>query len=176
MTDTRDSDTAHLPGSDTGAAPNLQTVAQYLKDLSFENYNAPQSLMQSAEPPEIEVSVNLEVQNMADNVYEIDLTITATADRDDERVFLVEVVYGGLFQIQNVSQDALMPVCLIECPRLLFPFARRIIADATRDGGFPPLLVDPIDFHRLYHERYSEASGGAGNGTGNRPAENDEET
>jgi preprotein translocase subunit SecB len=159
MTDTRETDAPRLPGSDVGAAPNLQIMVQYLKDLSFENYNAPQSLAQSAEAPQIEVSVDLEAQNLADNVYEVELTMTATATRGDEKVFLVEVVYGGLFQIQNVDEEALRPVCLIECPRQLFPFVRRIIADATRDGGFPPLLVDPIDFFRLYRERYGDAAG-----------------
>jgi preprotein translocase subunit SecB len=168
MTDSRETDTPHLPGSDVGAAPNLQIVAQYLKDLSFENYNAPQSLMQSGEAPQIEVSVDLEAQTLADDLYEVELTITATAERDDQKVFLVEVVYSGLFQIQNVDEAALRPVCLIECPRLLFPFARRIIADATRDGGFPPLLVDPIDFFRLYRERYGD---GAGEGEADGPAD-----
>ncbi|MDP6708662.1 MAG: protein-export chaperone SecB [Alphaproteobacteria bacterium] len=166
MTDTTETDAPELPGADVGAAPNLQIVAQYLKDLSFENYNAPQSLMQSAEAPNIEVAVNLDAQNVTENVYEIDLTITATADRDNERVFLVEVVYGGLFQIQNVEAEAVRPVCLIECPRQLFPFARRIIADATRDGGFPPLLVDPIDFFRLYRERYGNGAAAEDAGDG----------
>ncbi len=153
MADSTDNDDLELPEFDAGASPNLQIVTQYLKDLSFENYNAPQSLVHSEAPPEIEVSVNLDAQNVGEKLFEIELTITATADREDERIFLVEAVYGGLFQVQNISEQATRLVCLIECPRLLFPFVRRIIADATRDGGFPPLLIEPIDFYRLYRER-----------------------
>lgn len=162
MAETPEPEGLHLPEADAGAAPQLRVVAQYVKDLSFENYNAPQSVVQPGEVPQIEVNANLEARTVGTMLYEVDLSLTARAQRGDERLFLVEVVYGGLFRIENVQDSAIRAVCLIECPRLLFPFARRVIADATRDGGFQPLLVDPIDFYRLYRERYltAQADGG----------------
>ncbi len=150
-----------LPEADFGAAPHLQILAQFLKDLSFENFNAPASLVDTVEKMQIEVTVNLEAESAGEGRYAIDLTIEATADRGEDRVFLVEVVYGGLFQVMNIPTEAVQMVCLIECPRILFPYARRILSDATRDGGFPPLLVEPIDFYRLYHERQAAAEGQA---------------
>ncbi len=153
-----------LPEADFGAAPHLQILAQYLKDLSFENLNAPQSLMDTGEQMQIEVSVNLEAESAGEGRYAIDLTIEASAHRGNERAFLVEVVYGGLFHVQNIPPEAVQVVCLVECPRILFPYARRILSDATRDGGFPPLLVEPIDFYRLYRERQAETEAAAGDG------------
>jgi len=145
-----------------GAAPGFQVVTQYVKDLSFENANAPHSLMQGGEAPNIEVSANLEARGMAQDMVEVELSITATATRESQRLFLVEVLYAGLFRIRAPNQEALNEVCLVECPRLLFPFVRRVIADATRDGGYTPLLLDPIDFLRLYRERQGVKIGGDG--------------
>ncbi len=149
-----------LPEVDFGAAPHLQILTQYLKDLSFENFDAPQSLVETDEQMQIEVAVNLEAESHGEGRYAIDLTIEATANRGGNRVFLVEVVYGGYFQVRNIPPEAVQMVCLIECPRLLFPYARRILSDATRDGGFPPLLVEPIDFYRLYRDRQAEGEAG----------------
>lgn len=138
------------PGpSGQDARPHLQINAQYVKDLSFENPNSPNSLMQN-EAPQIEVSVDVGARNLAGNQYEVELRITANANHGEDRAFVCEVLYGGVFTLLNVEEQALQPVCLIECPRLLFPFARRIVADCTRDGGFPPLLLEPIDFAALY--------------------------
>jgi preprotein translocase subunit SecB len=142
--------------------PGVQVVAQYVKDLSFENVNAPQSLMQGGEAPNIEVSANLEAKGMAQDMVEIELSLTVTATREAERLFLVEVLYAGLFRVRAPDQTTLHEICLVECPRLLFPFARRVIADATRDGGYTPLLLDPIDFLRLYRERQGMVSDVAG--------------
>ncbi len=153
MSDAVPPDAPVLPERDFGAAPHLQILVQYLKDLSFENFGAPKSLLDTGEGMQIEVAVNLEAESAGEGRYGIDLTINATANRGADRVFLVEVVYGGLFQIQNIPTEAVQMVCLVECPRILFPYARRIVSDATRDGGFPPLLVEPIDFYRLYRER-----------------------
>ena len=145
-----------LPERDAGAAPQLQMVAQYVKDLSFENYNAPQSLLQQSETPRIEVNINLQARGVGPMLYEVELSITVTATREEMRLYLVEIVYGGLFRIQNVQESAVQAVCLIECPRLLFPFARRVIADTVRDGGFQTFMIDPVDFFRLYRERYQQ--------------------
>ena len=174
MTDASSDETIRIPEFDAGAAPQLQIIVQYLKDLSFENYNAPQSLLNTAEAPEIEVTVNLDAQTLGEGMYEIDLTMTAAADRNDERIFMVEAVYSGLFRIQGQSEEAARLICLIECPRVLFPFARRVISDATRDGGFPPLLVEPIDFYRLYRDKYGEPGEDADGGTLTNSQSNDE--
>lgn len=135
---------------DTSQVPQVQINAQYVKDLSFENPNAPQSLMTQADSPQIQVSVDVGAQALGGNRFEVELRITANADRGETRMFVVEVLYGGVFTLVNVDQENVKPVCLVECPRLLFPFARRVVADATRDGGFPPLLLEPIDFGAMY--------------------------
>ena len=150
MSDTSTGDEQRSAGSAADQRPQIQVNAQYVKDLSFENPNAPQSLLSSAEPPQIEVTVDVGARGLGENRYEVELRITAHATRGAERAFVVEVVYSGVFTLVNVSADSLQPICLIECPRILFPFARRIIADSTRDGGFPPLLLEPIDFAALY--------------------------
>ena len=150
------------PGADAApqpqaAQPQIQIVAQYVKDLSFENPNAPQSLSGGGEQPRIEVSVDVGARATGQDRYEIELRITAKAHRGEVRAFVAEVLYAGLFALRNIPQEALQLVCLIECPRLIFPFARRILADATRDGGFPPLLLDPIDFAALYRQQEARA-------------------
>ena len=148
--------------SDTSSSqPQAQGVplvvnAQYVKDLSFENPNAPTSLQNAAgAKPGIEVGVNVGVRRMGDEVYEVELKISAhasneLADGKTQAAFVVELAYGALFGIRNVGEEALRPFLLVQAPTLLFPFARRIIADATRDGGFPPLLLEPINFEALY--------------------------
>jgi preprotein translocase subunit SecB len=133
--------------------PRIQINAQYLKDLSFENPNAPQSLVATQAQPKIQVSVDVGARGMGNNRYEVELRISGKASRDEQTAFVVELQYAGLFTLHNVDADTVKLVCLIECPRLLFPFARRVIADATRDGGFPPLLLEPIDFAALYRQQ-----------------------
>lgn len=128
-------------------------LAQYVKDLSFENPGAPQSLQDfGKERPTIDISVNVNAARIGEEGYEVTLNISASASHDEKQRFLVELVYAGLFGIRNMPQETLEAFLLIECPRILFPFARRIIADATRDGGFPPLLMEPIDFQILYQK------------------------
>jgi preprotein translocase subunit SecB len=129
--------------------PQVSIITQYVKDLSFENPNAPASLQMGGQP-RIDVNVGVNARKAADNVYEVELKITAKADVDGTATFLVDLLYAGLFGLQNVPEEALEPFCIIEAPRILFPFARRILADAVRDGGFPPLMLDPIDFGALY--------------------------
>ncbi|MBT3535247.1 MAG: protein-export chaperone SecB [Rhodospirillaceae bacterium] len=151
----------------TPDAPHVQVHAQYVKDLSFENPEAPQSLANQGSQPNIEVSVDVGARGLTASQFEVELRITAHAQQDEVKAFVVEVLYAGVFTLHNVDESNLKQICLIECPRLLFPFARRIVADATRDGGFPPLLLEPIDFATLYRQsadRMDDPSNGSGNG------------
>lgn len=139
------------------AAPqNLGVLAQYVKDLSFESPGAPQTLRQRGTAPTINVTVNVEPGTVANDEVEVDLKIEAQAKLDETVMFAVELVYGGLFRLSNIPPEAVQPILRIECPRLLFPFARQILADASRNGGFPPLMLDPIDFMSLYRQRLAQ--------------------
>lgn len=142
--------------SGTRMAPILSIRAQYIKDFSFENPNAPGSLRSKQSQPAINVNVNVDAQTLGNSNYEVGLRITANSTRDDTTLFVIEIQYSGVFLIQNFPPDQLESTCMIECPRILFPFARRIIAETTRDGGFTPLLLDPIDFAALYRQRHAE--------------------
>ncbi len=134
-------------------AIQVGVLAQYVKDLSFENPGAPGNLQKVSDAkPQIDVSVNVNARKLAEERFEVDLKITARAHQDEQTVFLSELVYSGIFGARNMPDEAVQPFLLIECPRILFPFARRIIADVTRDGGFPPLLLEPIDFAALYRQ------------------------
>ena len=138
------------------AAPRLTILSQYIKDLSFENPRAPGSLEPGNSRPEIQVRVDARAQELTSERYEVTFQLHCEAKSGDDPVFVVELTYAGLFSLSNVPQDSMQPVLLIECPRLLFPFARRIVADVTRDGGFPPLMIDPIDFVTLYRRRQEQ--------------------
>ena len=145
----------------SGAQPaQLAVNTQYVKDLSFENPNAPQSLVPQANQPNIDVNVNVQARALATNTYEVVLSITCTAKHETVTAFIVEVAYAGVFTLTNAPPEHVHPLLLIECPRLLFPFARALVANATRDGGFLPLLIQPIDFLDLYR-RQAAAQGGA---------------
>ena len=130
-------------------AQQLIINAQYIKDLSFENPRSPASLRQQNTPPAVEINVDVKAQGMGQDNYEVVLTINASAKVQDEALFLVELSYGGLITVRNVPEELLSTIVLVETPRLLFPFARNIIAETTRDGGFPPLLINPIDFSEV---------------------------
>jgi len=138
----------------TLAGLTLAVNAQYVKDLSFENPRAPASLMAGKEQPQIDVNVNVNARGLQPNVYEVSLSIRADAKVAGEAAFITELEYAGVFTVANAPEEVLRPVLLIECPRILFPFARRIIADVTRDGGFPPLFLNPIDFVSLYRRQF----------------------
>ena len=138
--------------------PGIHVLGQYVKDLSFENPGAPKSLRGSEKAPKLDVNVNVNARPQADTEYEIELKLEAKAARGEETLFIAEVTYAGLFQIRNVPKEHIAPMLLIECPRLLFPFARQIIAEATRQGGFPPLMIDPVDFAALYRQRMAEVT------------------
>ncbi len=143
------------------SAPSLNALAQYAKDFSFENPNAPRSLGQSLPGGGVKIEINVAGRPLSENTYEVELTIEARAGDDNTVVFNLELVYGGVFRVENVPQESIHPLVMIEGPRLLFPFARQVLADATRNGGFPPLLLDPIDFHALYRQRVAQAQAGA---------------
>ncbi len=133
--------------------PPIQVNAQYVKDLSFEVPGAPAIFQELASaPPEIGVRVDLDVKPMQENVFEVALQLVTEAKVKDKVAFIVELTYAGIFTL-NLPDEHVQPVLLIEAPRLLFPFARNIIADVTRDGGFPPMLLQPIDFVALFRSR-----------------------
>ena len=145
-------------GEDAAAdgSPSMRILAQYLKDLSFENPKAPQSLMNQDSNPQIEISVNVNAKALASTDFEVELELEAKAIEDDAVVFATEILYAGIFRVENMPEDVMHQVVLIECPRMLFPFARQILADATRNGGFPPLMIDPIDFAGMYSQRVEQ--------------------
>ncbi|MFJ6324584.1 MULTISPECIES: protein-export chaperone SecB [unclassified Rhizobium] len=138
------------------ASPSLSILAQYTKDLSFENPGAPRSLQARENAPDININVNVNANPLSDEDFDVVLTLNAEA-KDGERVlFHTELVYGGVFRVTGFPQEHMLPLLFIECPRLLFPFARQIIADVTRNGGFPPLMIDPIDFAQMFTQRMAE--------------------
>src|SRR5271156_5397512 len=148
-----------MGGPDPAAGPpGVRVLAQYIRDLSFENPLAPDSLRGPAQP-QIDLGVELNAKGRPDGFFEVGLKLSARAMRESEAVFHVELVYGGLFQIVGVPDQDMEPVLMIECPRFLFPFARRIIADLTGEGGFPPFMLEPLDFAGIYASRRAAAQG-----------------
>lgn len=138
----------------------LGVLAQYVKDLSFESPGAPQTLQGPGENPELKVGVNVKSAPRGEDVYEVAVHIEAHAKSDAGVIYNVEIDYAGLFRIKNVPEHLLQPVMFVDCPTLLFPFLRRVIADVVRDGGFPPLMLDPIDFSRLYTQNLAHSQQG----------------
>ena len=139
------------PAQDQG--PLLRILAQYVKDASFENPNAPASLRAGQEQPAIDINVEVKGAPIDQTTAEVTLIIGATAKRGDETAFICELEYSGLFAFANVPADQLQALLLIECPRLIFPFARQIICDLTQQGGFPPLMLEPLDFAQLFRQQ-----------------------
>jgi preprotein translocase subunit SecB len=150
-----DQATGNGPAAPPSAAPDqaqahqLIINAQYIKDLSFENPRAPQSLGQQTAQPSVDINVDVKAQALAADTYEVVLTINASAKVQEDALFIVELAYGAIITVRNVPQDLLSAVILVETPRMMFPFARNIVAETTRDGGFPPLMINPIDFAEL---------------------------
>jgi preprotein translocase subunit SecB len=145
-------------GAANQAPPQLNVLVQYVKDLSFENPNAPRSLQpqQQQPPPKINIQINVNAKPLQDSDFEVELKIEGRAELPNTFLFSFDLLYAGIFRIQNVPQENIHAIIMIECPRLLFPFARAIIADAVRNGGFPPLMIDPVDFVSLYRQRMAE--------------------
>jgi preprotein translocase subunit SecB len=141
-------------GEDT--SPAIGLISQYVKDLSFENPNAP-AVYQWQEAPQVDVQFNIAADSVGENLYEVTLKIDVTSKTDAGTSFVIDLKYAGLFGVRNVPDDQLQPFFLAEAPRILFPFARRVVADAVRDGGFAPLLLEPIDFHGLFAQQVQAA-------------------
>lgn len=135
------------------SAPRFHVTGQYVKDLSFENPRAPQSLIATEEKPKIEVNIDLNASKLRDDLYEVVLRVNAKAVVKDESLFLADLSYAGLFTLQNIPEDRIQQILFVDCPFVLFPYARRVISDVTRDGGFPPLMLEPIDFFGMFRKR-----------------------
>jgi preprotein translocase subunit SecB len=145
------------PQGQTQTIPALNVLGQYVKDFSFENPNAPRSLAQSETQPSINIQINVGLGQLAPTDYEVTLALEGKAERSGSVMFAFELTFAGIFRVQNVPPEHLQPILMIECPRLLFPFAREIVATAVRNGGFAPLLLDPVDFVSLYQQRLAQS-------------------
>src|SRR5262249_29751161 len=143
------------------SAPQSQgqpsVLGQYIKEFSFENPNAPRSLAPNPTPPANNIQINVNAEQLAQTDYEISLKLEGKAESAGTVLFAFDLTFAGVFRLQNVPAETLQPIVMIECPRLLFPFAREIVATSVRNGGFPPLLLDPVDFVALYQQRAAQA-------------------
>lgn len=148
------------PPSANGQQPPLVVNLQYTKDLSFEVPGAPETYLTLKQQPQVNINLDVQARRLNDTqqMYEITLAIKVEANSDGKPVFIAELAYCGLFTLNNIPEQAVEPVLLVECPRILFPFARNILADVTRDGGFPPVMLTPIDFLALWQSRRGQAN------------------
>lgn len=144
-------------GAESNAQPAIQIVSQYIKDLSFENPNVRKIIATRPENPNLQVEVNVNAEAVGEGLFESVIDFSAKAATTDVVFYELEISYAGIFKIDNMPKEALEPFLLIHCPMLLFPFLRRLISDITREGGFPPLLLDPLDFGSLYQQRQAAA-------------------
>ena len=137
--------------------PNISVNAQYIKDLSFENPSAPVSIASMKTQPQIDLALDINISKLPeDNSFEVVLHIEASAKSEDTTLFVVDLQYAGVFSLLNIPEDQQKLILAIHCPAMIFPFARKIIADVTQDGGFQPLMIDPIDFGALFHKKMME--------------------
>ncbi len=157
------------PAAAVGGQPMMMVNAQYLKDFSFENPNAPQSLQQTGEP-NVQIAIDVNAGQVADKAFEVTLALRAEGKTGENTLFIVEIAYAGIFSLGEVPDEYKAPLLYIEAPRQLFPFARAIIADAVRDGGFPPLMIQPVDFVSMYQQRAAQAQANQQTGGGAAPA------
>jgi preprotein translocase subunit SecB len=149
-------------GSDAATQPGIRILAQFVRDLSFENPRAPESLRGGTAQPQMDIGVELNAKGRDDGLFEVELKLNARAAREGETVFHIELVYAGLFQVFGVSREDIEPVLMIECPRYLFPFARRLVSDLSAEGGFPPFMMEPIDFGGIYAARLAQSQSAGG--------------
>jgi preprotein translocase subunit SecB len=159
-------------GADENGQPQVSILAQYVKDLSVENPSAPQVYSWQVQP-QLDVQFNLNVEGASEGVHEVTLKFDISARSDNGVHFVVDLSYAGLFALQNVPQEALPPFLMVEAPRLLFPFARQVISEAVSSTGFPPLMLDPIDFGSAYMAQVEAAqkqAGGLGGSGGSEPS------
>lgn len=146
------------------AEPMLRILAQYTKDASFENPSAPDSLRADQAPPSIGINIEIGRQMMEDDIAEVVLMLSARAERDGKAVFLCELEFAGLFGFHGVPEEHILPMMMIECPRLLFPFARQIMAEMTQNGGYPPILLEPPDFAAMFRDEMMRRAAEQGEG------------
>lgn len=158
MSDQPNNGIAAAEGGNRPTTLPIMINAQYVKDLSFESPNAPHSLMPNQPQPQVSVSVDVRPQQLAEEIFEVAINLRAEAKAGDRTYFIVELTYGGLFTLQGISREHLTPLLMIEAPRMLFPFARAIVSEATRDGGFPPLMINPIDFADLFRRQAAQVA------------------
>ena len=154
--------TGNADGDAAAQGAMLQVLAQYTKDMSFENPNAPESLRTGLDAPRININIEIGRQMMGDDAVEVTLILKADARRDDTVAFIAELEYGGLFAFQNVDIEEIQPLIMIECPRLLFPFARQIMAEMTQNGGYPPIMLEPPDFAAMFRDEMMRRAAEAG--------------
>jgi preprotein translocase subunit SecB len=161
MTEPKDGGNGNKPAAaaPAGPPPQVRVVGQYIKDLSFENPNVRRLLDGPGEQPTLRVEVNVNANKLTDKVFESAIAFKAQANSKAGVIYDLELAYAGMFEVQNLPEQALEPFLLINCPALLFPFLRRLVADLTREGGFPPLLLDPIDFAALFMQKKQQAAG-----------------
>jgi len=160
MTDQNDKPQTNGSSDATSEGPatgEFRVLGQYIKDLSFENPTAPMSLQNLDEQPSLSVEVNVNARKLGDDTYESAIDFKAKAESKGEVIYNLETIYSGVFLLKGIPENMLQPMLLINCPSILFPFLRRLIADLTREGGYPPLLLDPIDFAGLFTTRMEEA-------------------
>ncbi len=132
--------------------PSFSLIGQYIRDMSFENPGAPGSIMLAGPNPNFSVGINVGVKKQTDEIYAVEITLNAKAEREKNVLFNVELVYGGVFRVRSIPETDLAPLLLVECPRLIFPFARQVLATITQQGGFPPLMMEPVDFSAIYKQ------------------------
>jgi len=142
-------------GGVPGAPPQVTMLAHFVRDLSFENVGAIEGTATQG-APEISVQVNLDGKNLGEDRYQVNMKLSAKAVNGEHTRFLVELDYTGIFSMANVPESHVHPMMFIECPRLILPFARRVVSDATRDGGYPPLMLDNVDFATLYRQKLEQ--------------------
>src|ERR1700759_93892 len=155
-TQTNGGDTPGAPAAQQQGQAQFRVAAQYTKDFSFENPNAPQSLMQQQAQPTMNIQVNVNPKQLSNTDFEVELKLDGKAEAGGSVLFAFELTYAGVFHLQGIPAESVAPLLMIECPRILFPFAREIIASAVIGGGYPPLLLDPIDFVSLYQQRAAQ--------------------
>ncbi len=134
----------------TAPAPTYSLIAQYIRDLSFENPGAPATILGGGAQPQFNIGINVGVKKQTDDVYAVEITINAKAERDKALLFNVELIYGGVYRVKNFTEAQLAPLLMIECPQMIFPFARQVLAATVQSGGFPPVMMEPVDFRQIY--------------------------
>lgn len=163
MTDAPHTPDPNQPGAANPAdVPSVRVLGQYVKDLSFENPGAPDTLRGSAAQPNIDLGIDVKARGLDAQTFEVEIIFTAKALRDSTTLFVCELTYAGLFQVTGLDEAQREAFLLIEAPRLIFPFARQVVASATQDGGFPPLMLEPVDFAGIYRQQLAQRAASAG--------------